>query len=177
MDQDISRDEDQERYHGRAERMDTFVRGEAEIKALKRDIETARGLIRGALASYKKKKLRARSKKQVDSPDELFKEIEEIPDERSLMDLWGYGCITEAQFDRYRDLIELREQCEKNNGIYTDRVVELLEVAIRRVDMQYVEQLAAFEDLERQIRQDNKDTQRECEDWWRRQMGGMNQSF
>lgn len=59
-----------------------------EIKALRRDLETAQEGIQDAIARYRKVKLRARSKKQANSPD-VFAELDAYSSRRISVTAYG----------------------------------------------------------------------------------------
>lgn len=102
---------------------------EAEIEQLKKDLATANEYLSDAIARYKKKKLRARSKAAAQA-DDPFKELEEYSGEDAIMDAYGWGSITEKKKDRLLELWELREeQKNKRPGPYTDEVTGMLERA------------------------------------------------
>ena len=70
-----------------------------EIKALRRDLETAQEGIQEAIARYRKVKLRARSKKQANSPD-VFAELDAYSSQEDIRTAYGYEMISESEMDR-----------------------------------------------------------------------------
>ena len=88
-----------------------------EIKALRRDLETAQEGIQEAIARYRKVKLRARSKKQANSPD-VFAELDAYSSQEDIRTAYGYEMISESEMDRLMNLWELREQSKQAEGPY-----------------------------------------------------------
>ena len=103
-----------------------------EVEALKKDLRIAQDSIQDAIARYRKAKLRARSKAKASSED-IFLPLEEYSSRTDIQDAYGYEMISETEYDRLMTLWELREQSSRKDGSYTDRVVEMLEVASRDI--------------------------------------------
>ena len=138
-----------------------FLAKQRDTKEIRKDISTAYNLISDALARYKKKKLHAKSKKQLDDMS-MFAELEIYSSKLDIQDTYGWGTITEATMYRLWDLWDAREIVIANNGKYEDRVTKMLERAMSKVGEEYFEQLSEFDDLVRrdkealaQIERDN----------------------
>lgn len=114
-----------------------------EIKALRRDLETAQEGIQEAIARYRKVKLRARSKKQANSPD-VFAELDAYSSQEDIRTAYGYEMISESEMDRLMNLWELREQSKQTEGPYRDRCVEMLELAGQAVWDAYSAPILAY---------------------------------
>mgnify|MGYP005928277097 CR=1 FL=1 len=103
-----------------------------EVEALKKDLRIAQDSIQDAIARYRKTKLRARSKAKAGSED-VFRPLAEYSSQTDIQNAYGYEMISETEYDRLMALWELREQSSRKAGPYTDRVVEMLEVASRDI--------------------------------------------
>ena len=124
-----------------------------EIKALRRDLETAQEGIQDAIARYRKVKLRARSKKQANSPD-VFAELDAYSSQEYIRTAYGYEMISESEMDRLMNLWELREQSKQTEGPYRDRCVEMLELAGQAVWDAYSAPILAYEEKVSQMYRD-----------------------
>lgn len=124
-----------------------------EIKALRRDLETAQEGIQDAIARYRKGKLRARSKKQANSPD-VFVELDAYSSQEDIRTAYGYEMISESEMDRLMNLWELREQSKQTEGPYRDRCVEMLELAVQAVWDAYSAPILAYEEKVSQMYRD-----------------------
>lgn len=124
-----------------------------EIKALRRDLETAQEGIQEAIARYRKVKLRARSKKQANSPD-VFAELDAYSSQEDIRTTYGYEMISESEMDRLMNLWELREQSKQAEGPYRDRCVEMLELAGQAVWDAYSAPILAYEEKVSQMHRD-----------------------
>lgn len=124
-----------------------------EIKALRRDLETAQEGIQEAIARYRKVKLRARSKKQANSPD-VFAELDAYSSQEDIRTAYGYEMISESEMDRLMNLWELREQSKQAEGPYRDRCVEMLELASQAVWDAYSAPILAYEEKVSQMHRD-----------------------
>jgi len=124
-----------------------------EIKALRRDLETAQEGIQEAIARYRKVKLRARSKKQANSPD-VFAELDAYSSQEDIRTAYGYEMISESEMDRLMNLWELREQSKQTEGPYRDRCVEMLELAGQAVWDAYSAPILAYEEKVSQMYRD-----------------------
>ena len=98
------------------------------INSLRRDVETAQESIQDAIGRYRKRKLRARSKAKANAAD-VFSELDQYSSMEDIRNAYGYEVITEHEMDRLMNLWELREQTYRREGPYTDRVIEMLELA------------------------------------------------
>ena len=124
-----------------------------EIKALRRDLATAQEGIQEAIARYRKVKLRARSKKQANSPD-VFAELDAYSSQEDIRTAYGYEMISESEMDRLMNLWELREQSKQTEGPYRDRCVEMLELAGQAVWDAYSAPILAYEEKVSQMYRD-----------------------
>lgn len=124
-----------------------------EIKALRRDLETAQEGIQEAIARYRKVKLRARSKKQANSPD-VFVELDAYSSQEDIRTAYGYEMISASEMDRLMNLWELREQSKQTEGPYRDRCVEMLELAGQAVWDAYSAPILAYEEKVSQMYRD-----------------------
>ena len=140
-----------------------------EVAAIRKDIATARGYIQDALDRYKKAKLKAKSKKK--AAEDPFAELEGYNSRKQIQDDYGWEFITEARMDRLLDLWDLREQgATQKDGVYRDRVTEMLERALRGVGDEFQEQLFDY-DMERRAREREAETvaRENNERTWQRQ--------
>lgn len=106
------------------------------INSLRWDIEKAQESIQDAIGRYRKQKLRMRSKAKANAPD-VFSELDQYSSMEDIRNAYGYEVITEHEMDRLMNLWELREQAHKREGPYTDRVIEMLELASRAIWAKY----------------------------------------
>lgn len=138
----------------------TETKAEArEIDQLRKDISKARGVIAEALTQYRKKKLKAKSKKQAE--ENPFEDLKGYDRKIDILDAYGYGCITEHEKDRLEELWDLREQSGRNSTKYTDRVTEMLERAMDSVGDLYVDQLFEYDMKVRRMHKEAEKTARE----------------
>lgn len=68
-------------------------------------------------------------------------------------DTYGYEVITEHEMDRLMNLWELREQTYRREGPYTDRVIEMLELASRAIWAKYGPDIMEYDSKVSQMRQ------------------------
>lgn len=106
------------------------------IKTLRRDVETAQESIQDAIGRYRKRKLRARSKAKANAAD-VFSELNQYSSIEDIRNAYGYEVITEHEMDRLMNLWELREQSQRSDGPYIDRVIEMMELASRAIWVKY----------------------------------------
>ena len=132
-----------------------------EAQRIRRDMETADDLIKDAIARYKKKKLSARSKKQTEELAAMFVDLEGYGSPDEIQDAYGYGNITERERYRLMGLWEAREQARQNNGIFTDRVIELLEIARRVIGDKYRDRLDLADTMEAIVKRQQEEQLRE----------------
>lgn len=149
------------------------TRAEAqEISRLRKDINTAAAAIADALARYRKKKLGAKSKKQ--ATENPFEDLKEYRSLRDIQDAYGWDIITEKEYDRLTALWELREESGKQSTVYTDRVTEMLERAMRGIGNEYMDELMDYDMKVRQREQEAERISRENnERTWKREWGEM----
>ena len=132
-----------------------------EAQRIRRDLATADELIKDAIARYKKKKLTARSKKQAEELATMFVDLEGYDSPDDIQDAYGYESITERERDRLMSLWEAREQARHNNGIFTDRVIEMLEIARRVIGDKYRDTLDMADTMQRVADQQREQLTRE----------------
>lgn len=130
-------------------------------KEILQDCSTARGIINDAMQRYIKKKLNARSKKQAADMGLMFADLADYKSENDILDAYGYDCITEREYERLLDLWRAREKFVDENGKYSDRVTELVQVAMNSVGEQYYDFLAETEAAEQEKRKRQIEIERE----------------
>lgn len=146
-----------------------YMEEEREIKAIKKDIGEASAIIKDGIARYRKKKLRARSKAA--ATENPFAELEGYESKRQIQDDYGWGLITENRMYKLWDLWDLREE-SKSKEEYTDRVIEMLELARRCLMDPYFDKIEAFEQKERDMAAEAEKVARENnEREWNRKHG------
>ncbi|MCD8366113.1 MAG: hypothetical protein LUC83_09985 [Clostridiales bacterium] len=123
-------------------------------RAIKKDIATARGVVNRAIIQYTKRKIGARNRKQALEQkkflEEKYKDLEGFNCTTDIQDAYGYGFFDEEEYYRLLDLWELREQAKLKDGEYKDRVIEMLEVAVRRIGDEYMDQLMEADHMQQQ---------------------------
>lgn len=120
-----------------------------ECEAIRKDCSAARGIINDAMQRYIKKKLNARNKKQASDMELMFADLADYRSESDIQDAYGYDCISEREYDRLINLWRMREKHVDDNGKFSDRVTELLQIAINSVGEQYYDFLAETEEADR----------------------------
>lgn len=141
-----------------------------EIARLRKDISTASQFIADALARYRKKKIGAKSKKQ--ATENPFEDLKEYRSLRDIQDAYGWDMITEREMDRLTKLWELREESGKQSTVYTDRVTEMLERAMRGIGNEYLDELMDYDMKVRQREQEAERIAKENNDrTWQREWG------
>ena len=129
---------------------------EREMKSIRRDVATARGIIADGLLRYKKKMLHARSKKHVEDLS-MFAELDGYSSKRDIHDAYGWEFISEDKMQRLNDLWDAREQVIANNGRFSDRVTQILERAMGNCGDLFADVLSEFDDF---VRRDNENRAR-----------------
>ena len=127
-----------------------------EVKAIEKDIETARGIIRSGIHNYKKKKLRARNKKQIEDLSH-FDELNEYETQEDIHDAYGWATISDDRMHYLLDLWEARETYVNEKGKFSDRVTEILQYAVDHCNDKFINILDDFDELKRQQRADRKE--------------------
>ena len=131
-----------------------------EMAAIHNDVKKATEYIQDALARYRKTKTRAKSKKA--ATENPFAELEDYESREQIQDAYGWEFITEAKMDRLLELWDLREQGGgKGDGLYHDRVTEMLERAAATVGSEYAEILAEYASEKRKREQEAENVARE----------------
>lgn len=144
----------------------------AHAKALQKDIDTARGVVNNALKQYIKRKIGARNKAQVEEQEAFFAPLKDYSSKIDLQNAYGYEMITEAEYDRLCAMWDAREVAQQNAGQYTDRVVEMIEIAIRSIGDQYLDEIDEAAKAKKHFEDDVKRIQREnAERDWERKHG------
>ncbi len=139
--------------------MTDFEKEQKEILKIQKDILTARSIITDGISRYKKKKLNARSKKQAEDMQVMFADLEPYNfDFRELQESYGYGFITEKEFNRLYDLLDLHKEYINKNGRFQDRVTDMLEYALDCVADMYRERIYKYNQMvaENKKREDEK---------------------
>jgi len=129
---------------------------EREMKSIRKDVATARGIIADGLLRYKKKMLHARSKKQVEDMS-MFAELDGYISKRDIQDAYGWEYISENKMQRLNDLWDAREQVIENNGKFADRVTQILERVMGNCGDMFSDVLDEHDAL---VRRDNEDRAR-----------------
>lgn len=107
-----------------------------EIRAIQRDIATARGVITDGIARYKKARLRVRNQKA--ATENPFADLEGYNSQKDIQDAYGWELISEAEMDRLNALWVAREVSLSSSGKYEDRVTQMLERALNLVADEYI---------------------------------------
>lgn len=123
-----------------------FRERQREIRAIQKDISTARGVIADGIARYKKARLRVRSKKA--ATENPFADLEGYSSQKDFQDAYDWELISEAEMDRLNALWAAREASLSTSGKYDDRVTQMLERALNVIADEYIDQLTDFQELE-----------------------------
>ena len=140
-----------------------YIEKEQEYKAIKKDISTACEIIYDGLLRYKKKMLRARSKKQAEDLS-VFAELDNYASPREIQDAYGWEIITETEMDRLNEMWNAREQFINDNGKFENRVTQILERAMGNCGDEFADTLGEFEETERSVKKDIERIEREIRD-------------
>ena len=132
-----------------------------EAQRIRRDITTADDLLKDAITRYKKKKFSVRSKKQAEEITTMFVDLDGYSSTDEIQDAFGYDMITERERDRLMGLWEAREQALRNNGIFTDRVIDMLEIARRVIGDKYRDKLDLADTMEHVVARQEQQLKRE----------------
>ena len=123
-----------------------------ECKTIREDCSTARGIINDAMQRYIKKKLNARNKKQAADMELMFADLADYKSENEILDAYGYDCISKKEYNRLTALWRKREKFVDESGKFSDRVTDLVQVAMHSVGEQYYDFLAETEDAEQEAK-------------------------
>ncbi len=150
-----------------------FRARQREIRAIQKDISTARGIIVDGIARYIKQRLRLRNKKAAE--ENPFVDLEGYNSKQAIQDAYGWELITEAEMDRLNALWDAREASLSVAGKYEDRVTQMLERALTGIGDEYIDQLMDFQELERKMQAEAERIARENRqrDWERRYGGDV----
>lgn len=152
-------------------RGEDFRKQQREIRAIQKDISTARSVISDGIARYKKAHLRVRSKKV--ATENPFADLESYNSQKDIQDAYGWELISEAEMDRLNALWVAREASLSTSGKYEDRVTQMLERALNVIADEYIDQLADFQELERRMEAEAKRIAKENQQRnWERKYGG-----
>lgn len=102
-----------------------YMDKEREAAQIRKDIQTAHGIITDGINRYIKKMLRARSKKQAEDLS-VFDELKDYNSIEDIRNAYGWDIITEAQMDRLMEMWEAREKYIDASGKFSDRVTKML---------------------------------------------------
>lgn len=122
-----------------------------EIASIRKDIQTATLAIADALAKYRKTKLRAKSRKK--ATENPFSELADYSSRDDIQNAYGYDMISEATMNRLLELWDLRESSNKSDGLYHDRVTDMLEAAMAQVGAEYTDRLYEYDQRMKKLRQ------------------------
>lgn len=148
---------------------------EQEAAEIRKDISTARSIIYDGISRYKKKMLRARSKKQADDLS-VFDELNDFNSREDIRDSYGWGFITETKMDRLMQMWDAREKLINDKGKFENRVTEMLERASLICAEPYIEILDEFEIMERKREEEIKSIEkRNAEIDYQRYIAGLKQ--
>lgn len=136
---------------------------ERETKAIRKDIMTARGIILDGISRYKKKMLRARSKKEADDLS-VFDVLKGYENKEQIRDDYGWEIITKAEMEKRMHLWDMREQHVTKSGQFSDRVTQLLERAVWCCGEEFLDALGEFDAMRRQLEADIERIERENRD-------------
>ena len=132
-----------------------------EVEALRRDLNQAQAAISDAIARYRKQKLQARSKAKANAQDP-FQDLDEDTSVDEIRGTYGYEIISENEMSRLVNLWELREESRHVSGPYSDRVIEMPELAshamwnaYRETISEYNAKIAAMQKEARRIAEEN----------------------
>lgn len=150
-----------------------FRERQREIRAIQKNISTARGVIADGIARYKKACLRVRSKKV--ATENPFADLEGYNSRMDIQEAFGWEIITEAEMDRLNALWDAREASLSSSGKYEDRVTQMLERALNAMGDEYIDQLSDFQELERRMEAEAERIAQENRqrDWERAHGGGV----
>lgn len=150
-----------------------FRERQREIRAIQKDIATARGVIADGIARYKKTRLRVRSKKAAE--ENPFADLANYNSREDIRNAYGWEMISETEMDRLITLWDAREASLSTAGTYEDRVTQMLQRALNLIADEYIDQLSDFQELERRMDADAERIARENQqrDWDRNYGGGV----
>lgn len=119
---------------------------ELQAAEIRNDISTARSIIADGISRYKKKMLRARSKKQAEDLS-VFDELKGYNNREDIRDAYGWDLITETQMDRLMEMWDARENLINEQGKFENRVTEILDRAMRLCAEPYLQILEEFDEM------------------------------
>ncbi len=124
-----------------------------EIEGLKKDIRISQNLIRDAISTYRKKKLKVRSKAaaNVENP---FAKLDDYASIESIRDAYGWELITEDKMQQLMELWDLRANAKSQSGIYRDRIIDMLTAAIDDIFNRFGDPIVNYDEKVAQMRKD-----------------------
>lgn len=138
---------------------DDFEKSKKNVNNLIKARNRAAAEIKDAMTRYVKSKTRARSKKAALEKDAVinskrFAALKDYDRREDIVEMYGWGSITEKQKDKLEALWDEREELKKNakNGVYSDKVTEILQLAENYVLGMYENEIADFDEMERTYR-------------------------
>jgi len=131
-----------------------------EAEAIRKDIAAAREIISEGILRYKKKKLRARSKKQAAGMS-VFEDLKKYANKTEIQNDYGWDYITQTEMYRLMDLWDAREQYINESGKFQDRVTDMLQQAMQRIGDDFQDTLEEFDSIERRLQDDLERIERE----------------
>ena len=132
--------------------MKQSIISEKEYRQYQNDIRDARRIIKAAKESYIKRRLKLRSKGQLDDPMQQYAELEQYETLQDIIEVYGSGEMERDEYDRLCDMWEGRETFKANNAAYEDGVTYLLDCAYRGADGPYLSKMNAYMEHEKEIR-------------------------
>ena len=130
-----------------------------EAREIRRDIDTAVNLVKDALRRYKQRQIAARNRKEAANEAKLYAELDIYDSREEIQENYGWGWISESEYNRLLTLWDAREKARKNNGVYTDRVIEMLDRAINSIGNEYLDLLDEADEQEKAERKKRQRSQ------------------
>ncbi len=121
----------------------------AKAKSIRKNLETARDIIKDGMIRYIKRKINARNKKQAEDMELAFKDLADYKSKAEIHDAYGYDIISESEMRRLEELWDARENFVDESGHFSDEVTNLLDYAIRLIGEQYYEFLEETDQAQR----------------------------
>lgn len=124
-----------------------------EIKEL---IRTTEAQIQYAIDAYKKRKLGAKNKQQVEDLS-VFDDLKDYAKRSEIQNAYGWEVISMEEMYRLENLWDMREELEerkKRSGGYFDEVVRELEKAKLSIQCNYIEEIIVLENIIKEIESD-----------------------
>ena len=106
-------------------------------------LNQAQAAISDAIARYRKQKLQTRSNAKANAQGP-FQDLDEYTSVDEIRDTYGYEIISENEMSRLVNLWELREESRHVSGPYSDRVIEMPELASHAMWNAYGETISEY---------------------------------